>query len=57
MFSSEIHRKIMSKKGNTVDSQAIIVRQSERYGDNSGKRERRMGMKINDRVHQLSGSV
>jgi len=42
-FSSEKYRKIMSKRENTVDSQAIIVTAGERYGDNSDKRERRMG--------------
>ena len=41
-FSSEKYRKIMSKRENTVDSQAIIVTAEEMYGDNSGKRERRM---------------
>ena len=41
-FSSEKYRKIMSKRKNTVDSQAIIVTAEEMYGDNSGKRERRM---------------
>lgn len=41
-FSSEKYRKIMSKRENTVDSQAIIVTAGERYGDNSDKRERRM---------------
>ena len=42
-FLREIQEKIMSKRKNTVDSQAIIVTAGERYGDNSGKRERRMG--------------
>ena len=41
-FSSEEYRRIMSKRENTVDSQAIIVTAGERYGDNSDKRERRM---------------
>lgn len=42
-FSSEEYRGIMSKRENTVDSQAIIVTASERYGDSQDKGEGEMG--------------
>lgn len=42
-FSSEEYRRIMSKRENTVDSQAVIITAGEMYGDDRDKREGKMG--------------
>lgn len=40
---SEEYRRIMSKRENTVDSQAVIITAGEMYGDDRDKREGKMG--------------
>lgn len=42
-FSSEEYRRIMSKRENTVDSQAVIITAGEMHGDDRDKREGKMG--------------
>lgn len=42
VFSSEKYRKIMSKRKIQWTARPLLLRR-ERYGDNSDKRERRMG--------------